>query len=102
MVTFQKEFERGKMYLTVTRMCSAAGHFGIFLKMLNPSLMTASSGVMDIPNLATGYWIQFLHLQLMMITWETEAQDDATNDEAPVNSNLDQHAQAEQVPPSLP
>ena len=32
MVTFQKEFERGKMYLTVTQMCSAAGHYGIFLK----------------------------------------------------------------------
>lgn len=31
---------------------------------------------MDIKNLATGYWIQFLHLQFMMITGETEAKDD--------------------------
>ena len=40
------------------------------------------------------------HLQFMMITGEIEAQDDATNDEAPVNENLDQ--QAEQIPPAPP
>lgn len=33
---------------------------------------------------------------------EPEAQDDATNDEAPVNDNFDQQAQAEQVPPAPP
>ncbi|GAB4857460.1 hypothetical protein Ancab_015369 [Ancistrocladus abbreviatus] len=33
---------------------------------------------------------------------EQEAQDDATNDEAPVNENFDQQAQAEQVPPTPP
>lgn len=58
--------------------------------------------IMYMNNLATSYGIQFLHLQFMMITGETEAQDDATNDEAPVNENFDQQAQAEQVPPAPP
>lgn len=76
MVTFHKEFWRGKMYLTVTQMCSAAGHLFIFLRMKNPSLMTRlNSGsswvmIMYMNNLATGYGIQFLHLQFMMITGE--------------------------------
>lgn len=65
------------MYLTVTQMCSAAGHLFIFLRMKNPSLMTRlnNSGsswvmIMYMNNLATGYGIQFLHLQFMMITGE--------------------------------